>query len=536
MCSRFSSVSSLTHYQSNSPSPSYITCITCSKSHKIQSVENLERNSSLTLLLNTLCCDVCHQINEFQKLDTCLHCYGVLCPQCYEKHQISDFHALTPKRKVTLEITASEKPPIVYQLTSSDNVRQLKQLRKRSSESVEENDDINQKILTEKIINIQQIISKKTLLLSTTTSPKDNQSSGVSNDENDNQSTAKIRLKKPLLKFIQRVRHSSSSSLTNLNISPLLSRKSNRVSSIKNDCNNAELSKITVQDSFIESQENVTLKISPTNSVRKFLDLNDHYKLTCEHVERCKQRVQELNLCTQKLIQIYKQKIDENQANIDFYWNLLKQTILAQIKHQSYTTSTKELLKYLICCYYYEPNVTNLPSSHEITHKQQLLEIYLENNDEINAALQVFYSNLIILINQTLSETSVDLMDTYYLTSQLFEREEKTALKSIRKELEQGLELYIEELSRIETQVKTEREYFLKWKNSNIIELEQIKEQWSTLVDVTYPKLIEKISTDFIQIKPANKIIATMLKHIKQRIQQKIQQLQEETFSSNLEC
>ncbi|CAF1547945.1 unnamed protein product, partial [Didymodactylos carnosus] len=317
-----------------------------------------------------------------------------------------------------------------------------------------------------------------TLLLSTTTSPKDNQSSGVSNDENDNQSTAKIRLKKPLLKFIQRVRHSSSSSLTNLNISPLLSRKSNRVSSIKNDCNNAELSKITVQDSFIESQENVTLKISPTNSVRKFLDLNDHYKLTCEHVERCKQRVQELNLCTQKLIQIYKQKIDENQANIDFYWNLLKQTILAQIKHH----------------------------------------------------------NLIILINQTLSETSVDLMDTYYLTSQLFEREEKTALKSIRKELEQGLELYIEELSRIETQVKTEREYFLKWKNSNIIELEQIKEQWSTLVDVTYPKLIEKISTDFIQIKPANKIIATMLKHIKQRIQQKIQQLQEETFSSNLEC
>ncbi|CAF4529692.1 unnamed protein product, partial [Didymodactylos carnosus] len=186
---------------------------------------------------------------------------------------------------------------------------------------------------------------------------------------------------------------------------------------------------------------------------------------------------------------------------------LLKQTILAQIKHQSCTISTKELLKYLMCCHHSNSNTTNLSSFSKIIYKQQLLRTYLKNNDEINAALQVFYTNLVILLHQTPSQTSININNSYNLINQLFEREEQTTLKSIRKESAQTLGIYAQELEKLQIQVETQSDDFLKWKNSNIIELDEIKEQWSISVDVTYPKLIEKISTDFIQIQTQDETI-----------------------------
>ena len=56
-----------------------ITCQKCSRTHLINSLTDLEENHSMELLINTLLCQTCHKLYPSNELDTCLHCYGVLC-------------------------------------------------------------------------------------------------------------------------------------------------------------------------------------------------------------------------------------------------------------------------------------------------------------------------------------------------------------------------------------------------------------------------------------------------------------------------
>ncbi len=63
-----------------------ITCPKCLSTHRINSFTDLEKNQSIELLINTLLCETCHQLYPSNQLDTCLHCYGVLCSGCYDGH------------------------------------------------------------------------------------------------------------------------------------------------------------------------------------------------------------------------------------------------------------------------------------------------------------------------------------------------------------------------------------------------------------------------------------------------------------------
>ena len=63
-----------------------ITCHTCSRSHHIGSLNDLEENQSMELLINTLRCEDCRNLAAANQIDTCLHCYSVLCTKCYRPH------------------------------------------------------------------------------------------------------------------------------------------------------------------------------------------------------------------------------------------------------------------------------------------------------------------------------------------------------------------------------------------------------------------------------------------------------------------
>ena len=63
-----------------------IICPKCLHHHQIHSLNDLEENQSMELLINTLLCEHCQQLSVSTELDTCLHCYGVFCHKCYQKH------------------------------------------------------------------------------------------------------------------------------------------------------------------------------------------------------------------------------------------------------------------------------------------------------------------------------------------------------------------------------------------------------------------------------------------------------------------
>lgn len=63
-----------------------IVCPKCSRIHRIQSCTDLQQNQSVELLVNTLLCETCQQLYPSNQLDTCFHCFSVLCPTCYTQH------------------------------------------------------------------------------------------------------------------------------------------------------------------------------------------------------------------------------------------------------------------------------------------------------------------------------------------------------------------------------------------------------------------------------------------------------------------
>lgn len=63
-----------------------IKCQKCSCLHNINSLSDLEENQSIKLLINTLLCEHCHQLYSSNQLDTCSHCFSIICFKCFEEH------------------------------------------------------------------------------------------------------------------------------------------------------------------------------------------------------------------------------------------------------------------------------------------------------------------------------------------------------------------------------------------------------------------------------------------------------------------
>ena len=121
-----------------------ITCQKCSCIHRINSLTDLELNQSIQLLINTLLCETCHQLYPSNQLDTCFHCFGVLCPKCYEQHIENHQNDLITNRNL-------------YRIKSTDETINMNM--KRNSIEKEEN-----QIFKTRSMNEEKKVCKRNLL------------------------------------------------------------------------------------------------------------------------------------------------------------------------------------------------------------------------------------------------------------------------------------------------------------------------------------------------------------------------------------
>lgn len=247
----------------------------------------------------------------------------------------------------------------------------------------------------------------------------------------------------------------------------------------------------------ISKTETIPTPPIPVTPVRKFLNLFDQYSHIDEHIKQCEQRQSELERSVKKLIEVLTIKTNENLSQISIYWINFKQLLLEEYENK---TNRFQLFGYLVknCC-----TTFNSP--------QKILE-GLNKNDEINAALQVLSTTLIIIHDQ----------QNLFTINQLFDREEQTTIRKLKCDLETLLSLYNDELSFLNDRVKDYQSRCASWKNSNINDLELISYEWTQIIEHDYPALIEKISNDFItKIPQVEKILISMLRSMKQRLLKK---------------
>jgi hypothetical protein len=393
-----------------------LTCQKCFRTHHINSLSDLEENQSIELLINTLLCETCHQLYPSNKLDTCFHCFIVLCPNCYDDH-----------------------------------------IKNHQNDDKQNSNNLNQ------IISIDETIN-------------------ISNQCSDD--------KKSIIKIENHSKKKSTSNIIKRIINPSRYRQNNKdsvpSSPIKRLCLPPKLN--------IEQQIETIPSTQPATPVRRFLNLNDQYAHTEQHIKQCKQRQSELDRSVNKLIEVLTTKTNENLSQISYYWIYLKQLILS---HYEEKTIRFQLFDYLLktCC--------------STIDSQKQIQLYIQNNDEINAALQVLSTTLLIIDNQ----------QNYLTITQLFDREEQTKIRTLRRHLESLLSSYADELSFIIERINVYESRFSTWKNSNTTDLDSIEYQWTQIIEHDYPSLIEKISNDFItKIPQIEKILVQMLQNMKKRL------------------
>jgi hypothetical protein len=202
--------------------------------------------------------------------------------------------------------------------------------------------------------------------------------------------------------------------------------------------------------------------------------------VSTEHINNCKQRHLELSRTVQQLIESLKTKTKCSINQISKDWPYLKQKSLNEFYPK---TNFYQMFGYLL--QFSSPN------------KQS--EFYLEENDEINAALRVLSTTLTITNNKY----------SFCTISQLFDQEEKSTIENLQDQLEGLLSSYIDELSFI-----TERiQFYQSCPNA------EKNFEWVQIIKQEYPSLIERISNDFITKTPQiEKILIQMLRNMKKRL------------------
>jgi hypothetical protein len=442
---------------SNDNQTKSITCQKCFRTHYINSLSDLEENQSVELLINTLLCETCHQLHPSNQLDTCYHCFRVLCPNCYDDHIASNHN--------------NDK-------IDTNNYHQIIS----SNETI----NISKKCSDNKMFKTQSInIEKQTNIESTKSITK------IENNENENIDPSQInhpkkKSKSLLRKIINSSRHRRSNSLSSTEDS-VPSSPVKPPSSVKS----SPPPKLNL-DKVIEPIQPTLFQ--PATPVRRFINLFDQYTQTAEHIKQCKQRQSELDRSVRKLIEVLTTKTNENLSQISYYWAHLKQLAL---NHYDTKTNHFQLFGYLLktCC-------TNFDT-------QKQVELFFEQNDEINAALQVLLTTLTIINNQ----------QNYLTISQLFDREEQTTIRTLQRHLESLVSPYVDELSFITERINVYDSRFSTWKNSNTTDLDSIAYEWKQIIEHDYPALIETISNDFItKIPQIEKILVLMLGNMKKRL------------------
>ncbi|CAF1667807.1 unnamed protein product, partial [Adineta ricciae] len=338
-----------------------ISCPKCSRIHRIQSCTDLQQNQSVELLVNTLLCETCHQLYPSNQLDTCFHCFGVLCPTCYTQHIERHRTELETNQRLTSRALSLEERT----KTSLEPKTQTKSIDTEQQKPIkpDENSDSPQTPVTKK--KSQSFLRK------------------LMNHSRHRHSTDEIN-KKPSSPSVKRSTSAKLSERRKITID------------------------ITADDKpILESIPSVV----PITPVRQFINFNELYIDTAQHIKQCKQRQSELDRSVQKLIEVLTTKTNESIQQISQYWMYLRQFSLDQLHAK---TNRFQFFNYLLktCC-------STLDS-------QKQMASYFEQNDEIKAALQVLQTTLMIVNQQ----------HTQFAINQSFDREEQTTLGRLRRHLD----------------------------------------------------------------------------------------------------
>ena len=237
------------------------------------------------------------------------------------------------------------------------------------------------------------------------------------------------------------------------------------------------LHKLIVQSqSFNDGNLSETTKFSlPTSPI----PANRVLYLSTEEINYYKKRQSELDYTVKVLIEHLKLKANNNINQIFKCWSYLKQLSLDQIQRKA---KLHQFIDYMLKI-----------------NSVKKIDLYLEQNDEINAALQIL-STILNVVHNKFTLTQI---------KQLFDQEEKTTIESLRYDLELLLSSYFDELSFIhecshfyQTNLDAEKSF-----------------HWIKIIKVEYPLLIEKISNDFIMNLPeVEHILKNMLRNMKKRL------------------
>jgi hypothetical protein len=245
---------------------------------------------------------------------------------------------------------------------------------------------------------------------------------------------------------------------------------------------------------IIENAKKEPASTSPVTPVRQFLNLFDQYTHIDQQVSQYKKRQSELDRSVHKMIDVLTMKTNENLERISFYWIYLKQIILDQYEQK---TERFQLFDYLLktCC--------------SPVDARKHTEVYVQKNDEVNASLQIVSSTLTIVKDQ----------QTLVTINQLFDREEQTTIRTLRRQFDSLIAAYTDELSFIVERFNVYDSRFAAWKNSNMSDLNSTANELRQIVEHEYPPLIEKVANDFVtKIPQVEIILAQMLRNMKQRL------------------
>ncbi|CAF1364413.1 unnamed protein product [Adineta steineri] len=203
--------------------------------------------------------------------------------------------------------------------------------------------------------------------------------------------------------------------------------------------------------------------------------------LTPERINYYKQRQIELDRSVKKLLGSFTMKTNENINQIKKYWSYLKKISLDKI--QPKTTENFSLFHYL----------SNL------SHTDKQFESYLEEHDEIQAALHILI-RILTIVNEKYSFSTIN---------HLFDYVEKLMLKKLTTQLEHLISHYNDQILFIHERIHFYQTPIDGKKNFD----------WVQCIKVDYPMLIENITDDFIlKVPKTNQILLDMLKTMKKHL------------------
>lgn len=178
-----------------------------------------------------------------------------------------------------------------------------------------------------------------------------------------------------------------------------------------------------------------------------------------DRILQFKKRQIELDRTVDKLIETIKFEAIKNIEQIFQYWSHIKYISLEKYQPK---LNPHYLFDYIFNCNYFTQNY----------------DTYLEQNDELQAALQVLSTTLSIVHQE----------QSFATLNEIFDIEEKTARENLQYQVNCLIESYLEELAIIRESIHVHQSSTLEDKSL----------EWIQLIQIDYPCFIEKLSNDFL--------------------------------------